>query len=345
MVEPVILGWDIGGAHLKVAAVRGARVVGVLCLPCPLWQGVGELDRALAKAIAKMPRAGFHAVTMTGELADCFRDREQGVKAILARFARIAPVERTRIFAGRMGFLAQRKATSCTREVASANWLASAQFVAGASRDALWIDVGSTTTDLVPIRSGEVKADGFTDADRLARGELVYTGVARTSIMALARHMRLRSRVIPVMAEHFATTADVYRLIGELPRGADLLAAADNGAKTAEASARRLARMIGCDLDSAPMREWKRSAAHLAALQLELIEDSCRRVLSRQAISPRAPVVGAGVGRFLARRVARRLRRPYCDFDSLVQAAQRWSSRISDCAPAVATALLASECL
>src|SRR5579859_7711965 len=178
MPADVVLGWDIGGAHLKVAAVdRKGKVMQAVQLPCPLWLGLDHLDRAISAALAQMPQASLHAVTMTGELTDLFRNRAQGVKSILSCFARRAPVERTYIYAGAAGFLTPRDAARTIGAVASANWAASAQLVASLLPDALFIDIGSTTTDLVPIRDGVLEVRGFGDADRLACEELVYTGV------------------------------------------------------------------------------------------------------------------------------------------------------------------------
>src|SRR5258706_13744125 len=91
MSADVVLGWDIGGAHLKVAAVdRKGRVVRVVQLPCPLWLGLEHLDRAISTALARVPSARQHAVTMTGELNDFFRNRGQGVESIIAHFSKQA---------------------------------------------------------------------------------------------------------------------------------------------------------------------------------------------------------------------------------------------------------------
>lgn len=344
MPADVVLGWDIGGAHLKVAAVaRKGRVVQVVQLPCPLWLGLDHLDRAISTALAQMPGANLHAVTMTGELTDFFRNRAQGVKSILLRFAKQAPAERTYVYAGPAGFLTLRSAMQKSDAVASANWAASAQLVASLLPDALFVDIGSTTTDLVPIRGATLEVRGFSDADRLASEELVYTGVVRTPIMALANRIPFDGQWIPAMAEYFATTADVYRLTGELPEGADQLPAADNGGKTVRDSARRLARMIGRDLESAPLAQWKQCARHLADLQLWRIRQACERVLSRIGSVDRGPLVGAGTGRFLARKLASHLDRRYRDFDSLIDAAPDAASWASSCAPAVAVALIAQR--
>ena len=344
MPSDIVLGWDLGGAHLKAAAVaRSGNVLWVRQLPCPLWLGLEQLDRAVASVLEEQPGARWHAVTMTGEMTDFFRNRAQGVSGILSRFGRQVPASRTLVYAGMSGFLTPQRAAKTPDTVASANWAASAQLVASRVPDALFVDIGSTTTDFVPIRNGKLAARGHSDYERLTCEELVYTGIVRTPVMALVDRIPFEGNWIAPMAEYFATTADVYRLTGELPEGADQLPAADNGGKTMRDSARRLARMIGRDLESAPLSAWRQCARHLAEMQLWKIRQACDRVLSRADVAERALVVGAGVGRFLARKLADQLVRRYRDFDSLVEAAPDVSSWASSCAPAVAVAVLAQS--
>jgi len=341
MPSDIVLGWDLGGAHLKAAAVaRKGKVLWVRQLPCPLWLGLEQLDRAVASVLEEQPGARWHAVTMTGELTDFFRNRAQGVTGILSCFGRHLPASRTLVYAGMSGFLTPQRAAKNPEAVASANWAASAQLVASRVPDALFVDIGSTTTDIVPIRDGKLAVRGHGDYERLACEELVYTGIVRTPVMALVDRIPFEGNWIAPMAEYFATTADVYRLTGELPEGADQLPAADNGGKTVRDSARRLARMIGRDLESAPLSAWRQCARHLAELQLLKIRQACDRVLSRVKEAERAPLVGAGVGRFLVRKLAAQLGRRYRDFDGLGDTAPDVASWASSCAPAVAVAVL-----
>lgn len=341
MRPEALIGWDIGGAHLKVAAVDAhARLTRVRVIPCMLWLGLEQLDRAVASALAGMPAGRLHALTMTGELADLFRDRAQGVRSILARFTRQVPAQCVRVYAGAAGFLTPQRAAHDSAAVASANWAASAELVASRYRDALFVDIGSTTTDIVPIRAGRLAARAVTDAQRLACEELVYSGVVRTPVMALAQRIAFGGRRIPVMAEHFATAADIYRLTGELPRGADRLPSADQQGKSVRASARRLARMIGRDFEAGALAQWRRCAGDLAQVQLAQLRAACERAGAKVARTADAPMVGAGTGRFLVRKLARQLGMRYRDFATLIDAAPGVRAAASDCAPAAAVALL-----
>jgi uncharacterized hydantoinase/oxoprolinase family protein len=144
------------------------------------------------------------------------------------------------------------------------------------------------------------------------------------------------------MAEAFATSADVYRLTRELPGDADQMPSADGAGKSRIDSARRLARMLGRDLEMAPLSAWEQCARFLADAQLWSIQQACERVLSGAALPARAPLVGAGVGRFLAQKLARRLGRPYREFSALLPLRTADAAWAASGAPAAAVALLAN---
>jgi probable H4MPT-linked C1 transfer pathway protein len=341
MPPELATGWDLGGAHLKAAqAMPDGRLATVLQLPCRLWLGMDEFAQGLTEARAQLQPSRRHGVTMTGELADLFADRAEGVARLSQAMAAAFPGDDIRLYAGDKGFVA---AADDWRSIASANWHASARFVARSRPSGLFVDVGSTTADIVPIRDARIEAIGYADDERLVSEELVYTGVTRTPVMAIADTVPFAGQRQRLMAEHFATMADVHRLTGELPEDADQLPTADGRGKTAEDSARRLARMLGRDLASATIEDWRRLALHLAERQRQMLLSAIDRTLSRGILGIDAPVVGAGVGRFLVREVAHRLQRAYVDFAELVTgepAAREWAARG---APAAAVAILATE--
>ena len=338
-----IVGWDLGGAHLKAAHLdnRGA-VRQVIQLPCPLWLGLDQFRRAVDEVLAALP-AGiqYHAVTMTGELVDLFESRVHGVQQLAAVMEeKLAPTAMG-FYAGGDGFLQAGAVAGTADKIASSNWLASASFVSQSVPEALFVDIGSTTTDVIICKDSDVLARGSNDHQRLLSGELVYTGVVRTSLMAETEKVPFRGEWVPLMAEHFASMADVYRVTGELPLHADQLPSADGGPKTLAASARRLARMLGLDLDAARMEDWTRLAAYLSELQLQRLTRACELSLSRGLLGQDAYVLGAGVGRFLVAKLADRLHRQYMDFASLLDMTALQFGDPADCTPAVAVARLA----
>lgn len=336
-----VAGWDIGGAHLKAARIENGAVEEIRQTVCPLWLGEDRLKQALLNAGEKFLVAPLHAVTMTGELAENFASRAEGVRRILELCAKELRGE-IAVYTTRGGFVSPEQAAKLWSEVASANWHATAAAVARLIPDALLIDIGSTTTDIVPIMDGKVAARGFTDAERLAHGELVYTGVIRTSLMALSDRAPFRGAWQPLAAENYATSADLYRLSGELDERDDLYPASDGRGKSAEECLARLARMLGRDTDEARPESWQPAVAYFRERQIRLIHDKALQVISAGALSPAAPVVGAGAGYFLAGEAAKRLGRSYKDFGELVPGLAETQRLARLCAPSVAVALLAS---
>ncbi len=327
---------------MKLATIEGNRVVNVVQIPCPIVTKRSKFDQAVEAALRLAPSPAVHAVTMTGELSDVFDDRAEGVSYLIGLTRKAAAGQELRIYAGRSGFLAAEEAERRPMDVASANWHATAALIARRSPGALLVDVGTTTTDLIPIESGAVAARGATDAERLAEGELIYTGVVRTPVMAVAHSAPFKGRVQRIAAERFATMADVWRLAGELPDDADPYPAVDQRGKSPAESAARLARMLGRDASEVGLAEWRALARYFADCQLAEIEHAARQLAERDRVSVDAPVIGAGCGRFMAKQLAARLGRSYLDFAAMLDVAPEAREIAARCAPAVAVALLAS---
>jgi probable H4MPT-linked C1 transfer pathway protein len=350
LMQDNIIGWDIGGANLKAACLnQSGNVLAVYQEYCPLWQGMQALEQALAKILAKLPeQITQHAITMTGELVDLFADRAQGVRAIIALMQKNLSQQSIAVYAGRLGFI---KAADVSVEhyddIASANWLASVSYVAELIEQGLFVDIGSTTTDIILLQNHQVNALGYTDFQRLTTGELVYTGLVRTAVMAVAQSVYFAGNEVGLMSEYFATMADVYRLTHELNEQHDQSDTADGQAKTIQASAQRLARMLGCDVQDFTMPQWQQLAYAIREQQLLRIQQASQKILSRLDNRENIVLIGAGVGRFLVQAVAQRLGFAYKDFSELFVAefAQENSDTkamaVADCAPAVCVAFLA----
>ncbi|HEX2448137.1 MAG TPA: hydantoinase/oxoprolinase family protein [Methyloceanibacter sp.] len=338
----VVMGWDLGGANLKLAQIDDGRVTRVACIPCPLRQDRSKFDAALDEALPLCPPGAAHAVTMTGELSDVFSGRAEGV-AYLVDMMRSATDGEALFYGARSGLLDCIRAVERSADVASANWHASAALAAQVVTEGLFIDVGTTTTDLVPIKDAATAVRGYSDGERLTENELVYTGVVRTPVMAVARNAPFKGRMQRVTAERFATMADVWRLMGELPEGADPYPTPDLAGKSTEASVARLARMLGRDASEAGLLAFVDLAQHLAECQVAEIEEAARMLLAREELAEEAPVIGAGCGRFIAGKLAARFGRPYYDFAELIDCAPEARDMAATCAPAVAVGLLAER--
>jgi len=337
----VVTAWDLGGAHLKVAQGDDQGcLLAVRQIPCPLWRGLEELERAVREALAGLPRAAsVHYITMTGELADGFSSRRQGVVGIAACMARLLPATGLRFYAGPTGLIPAPRVESHWREIASANWHACARYCGVLSRPALFMDIGSTTTDIIPLAERPLHA-GYTDAERLACEELVYSGVIRTPVMAVARRVPYQGEWQLLAAECFATMADVYILCGDLNPDQLQDDCADGGDPGEQGSAIRLARMLGRDLETEGLERLRSLARYLQRSQRRCWGDAVARILSRQAQSGDTLFIGAGVGRFQVQRLAAELGCEYIDFADVAKVGAALRQAAADCAPAVALSLM-----
>jgi (4-(4-[2-(gamma-L-glutamylamino)ethyl]phenoxymethyl)furan-2-yl)methanamine synthase len=337
-----VVGWDIGGAHLKAARVENGRITAAIQVAAPLRLGLERLAQAFAEAKALIGQADCQAITMTGELADTFSSRAEGVGALTAAAVRELAHSRVMVYAGRAGFVPPTDAAKHAVDIASANWFASASVVSRAIGSSLFMDMGSTTTDIVPIVNGAIAARGYTDAERLVTGELVYTGLVRSFLMATADRAPFAGRWTELIHENFANMADVHRILGSLPDGADQMESADGRAKTIAASQARLARIVGRDVDDADASAWTALAQYFAEAQIRAVTDGGMLVLSRGQLTANAPVVAAGIGAGLLQEVARRLSRDCIKFETLIDTAPSVRTTVSSVAPAAAVAILGS---
>ncbi len=340
----VVIGWDIGGAHVKASRLEDGRLTDAAQWPAPLWQGLQHLDEALEAAGTRWHGLGghAHAVTMSAEMTDLFEDREAGVAALVGHLYRRLG-SGARFYAGGTDWLAPEPARRQWRRVASANWLATAHYAAKQLGEALLLDVGSTTTDIVPLHAHEPCPRGRSDAERLACGELVYLGIARTPLCALAERIGWQGRELNVMNEFFASSADIYRLCGELDPAHDQHPAADGGPKDLAGSRRRLARMIGHDARDADDAAWRELALRWRARLEDRILANLERVLAEARLDAQAPLLAAGCGGFVAARLARRLARPCIAFHQLAGAPDALAAWTDICAPAAAVAGLYAQ--
>jgi (4-(4-[2-(gamma-L-glutamylamino)ethyl]phenoxymethyl)furan-2-yl)methanamine synthase len=338
----ITAGYDVGGAHLKVALAEDGRTIAVRQIACPLWRGLDRLDTALAEAAPLVARADRHAATMTGELCELFPDRRSGVDAILDRLAALLSPEMM-IWMGPRGFGGIEEARADPMHVASTNFLASATLVGRRMADALLIDMGSTTTDIIPIIGGKPSPRGLTDGERLATGELVYTGLTRADVSVVARSARFGGHMQRLAAGGFANMADARRILGELPDGVDQYDTLDGRGKSVEESVARFARCFGRDAVDAHIDDWRAAAREIAERQTDDIRAAIDEVLALAALPKAAPVVAAGIGAAQIETFAASIGRPSRTFAALANAAPdcaEWATRY---APAAAVALLAQH--
>lgn len=240
------IGLDIGGANLKFADSDGrANHVAF-----PLWQRPHELEQTLRLAIAEFKPPDAFAVSMTGELADCYPSKQDGVEQIVRATMNATESTPTFFWQTPGEFVDAKTAIEFPMLTAAANWHALATWAARMIPDGsgLLIDVGSTTTDIVPLHNGIPVPNGRTDLQRLKSAELVYRGVKRTPMCAVLDEIRLaEGDAVRPAAELFATMWDAFLLTGDLVEDPDNTATADGRPATRTYARHRMARMLCAD--------------------------------------------------------------------------------------------------
>jgi probable H4MPT-linked C1 transfer pathway protein len=330
------LGLDIGGANLKAADGRGWAQ----SISFALWRNPQELPGALEGILRAAPNATGLAITMTGELCDCFSSKAEGVRHILSAVDKVSRGIDTCVYLVDGRFVTIAEALETPKLTAASNWHALASFASRflPERTGLVIDIGSTTTDIIPLVEGRVAAVGRNDMQRLVSRELIYRGVGRTPICAMMSALPVNGKSCPIAAEMFATSADAYVLTGDLIEDPHADWTADGRPLTKEHAWQRLARQICADASDLAPGDIERMATSVRDAQHDELVSAVGAVATRMVVQPRACIV-SGAGEFLARSAVNRLWLG-CEVISL---AEKIGVEASQCAPAHAVAMLATE--
>ena len=329
-----VLAFDVGGANIKAADGLGW----VHSEPFELWRRRQLLPATLERII--LDRRPHRVVaTMTGEIADCYPSRAEGVADIVAALVAAAgPGREVDIYRVDGALVPPADAVARPLKVAAANWHALARLaaaLAGCERGFL-IDVGSTTTDIVPLLDRAPAPSAHDDPSRLAAGELVYTGVERTPVAAIVRRLPWRGRMHPLASELFAQSRDAWILLGGLNEQPDSFDTADGGPATRDAARRRLARMLLADPDTVAHAEAVAMAERCADQQSRVVARAIGQVAAAVGWRPQH-VVLSGHGECLARRALDRLGWT----PTIVSLPAMLGAGVSRAAPAHALALIA----
>ena len=315
----MILGLDIGGANTKAASSDGLFAASIYL---PLWKGA-PLEEALSSIARSQPQAEAVAVVITGELADCFSSKREGLERLMACVKRSFSVPS--YFWGTGGFN-----WNDVLELAAANWSASAAFLGREEHDCLFVDMGSTTTDIIPILSGRAAA-ARTDFLRLAAGELVYMGLLRTRLDSILPAARIGGISVPLVPELFSIMADARLALGQISPEGYSCDVADGAGRDRHSALRRLARCVCADLEEIGEAGALAIARQACCRQKEILVAAISRQAAEHGLDK---VVAAGTGEVLIAEAA-----AFLGMDCL-RISEKYGRKISDVFPAYAVARL-----
>ncbi len=294
-----VVGIDIGGANLK-ASNRATSISHAF----PLWKSPDELVGALQLLLSRYSTSSRIAATMTGELADCYPTRAAGVTHIVDALQKASENREVAIWQTGGEFFTTEEAIEYPELVAAANWHALATWAgrAAPSENSILIDIGSTTTDIIPIESGIPVPQGRTDLERLQSGELVYSGVRRTPLFAITPSVKVFGKPTPLAAELFATTQDVSLLLGDCTENPGSTETANSRPFTITESLNRVARSVCSDCDQLSGSEIIEIARQVRVSHIKGLAVAMKSVLGRMDSTP-TTIILSGEGEFLARKM------------------------------------------
>ena len=205
-----IAGFDIGGANTDLAIVEyengEIKDIQTVFEYLPMWsqnERLGNVLYDLIEKICPVDEIDAVGISMTAELVDAFETKAQGVLDIATTCEKLFDCPVAYIGTDKVLSLAELIANPI--EVAAANWIATSHIVAEIEKDCIFVDTGSTTTDIIPIKDGKECAKGRTDFERSATGELVYTGTLRTNLTSFVDSIPLNGETYRVASELFSS--------------------------------------------------------------------------------------------------------------------------------------------
>ena len=303
------IGLDIGGANLKAVFLPGsghdeARAIEV---PFEMWIRSAELPKALQEIIKQVDpddECRKIAVTMTGELADCFSSKKEGVAFIAEAVKKIAVDKQVSFYQVDGNWSSFETAEKNWQTIAASNWHAMARFGAQflPKQTGMIIDIGSTTTDVIPVADGEPKAIGTTDFTRLKNFELIYAGVGRTPVCSLIQSICVEGQQIGLARELFATISDAFIHLNILPEDSSDNNSADGCSNSRAHAEQRLARMVCSDVTDLESEIIDRIASDTIETYGVLLVKAIDHAIQRSENSIES-VLLVGSGSFFAERV------------------------------------------
>lgn len=341
-----VIGWDIGGANTKAALIKTwgheVKELKTATKHFPLWKrGKEQLPMVLEKL--KEQIAGAIAldgvgVTMTAELSDAYGSKREGVTHVLDCVAKVFTDVPVYILDVEANLRSMEEAKLEPLKVAAANWPATGWMVAQLIAECIILDIGSTTTSIIPVVDGKVAAMGKTDLEKLQNGELVYTGSLRTNVATVVSSIPIRGIMTRVSSELFALSGDVHLILGNIKEEDYTTETADGRGKTRMECLARLARAVCADIEMLSELEIVEMARYIYEAQVEQVADGLRQVYDRlkSRMKGEVPVVATGLGRnFLVRKAAQRF-----GFHQVTDLGELMGSDAAIASPSVGVALM-----
>ena len=337
--QSIYVGLDIGGAHVKAVGIDQYKKINLIFYEkCPIWKDFFLLKKTLHKLLKYLDSSKVtFGITITAELSDCFVNRTYGAKQIYKLCKGLGI---------KFYFFSLKKQNFEKRinfyDICSMNWLATGKYLEDKINEAVVIDFGSTTTDIIIIKNQKIVNRYFSDFDRINNFELIYTGFTRTPLFAIARKIVVNNNVYNLIPELFSTTADLYRVNKLLNKDLDLFDSADNRSKSKLNSLKRISRNFGFDFEkNNPLIN--ELIDTLLEIQKNQIFHCTKKLIKQNNIKSCTPIVPCGIGQNIIENHAIKLGYKIKKFSDYLIGGEKEKYHASMHAPAVSCALLISK--
>lgn len=294
-----IAGLDIGGANTDLAIIDfkegNIEKIAIDYEYLPMWSNNHDLVDTLKRLIEKItPLDSLDGVSisMTSELVDAYETKHEGVMDVVLKCEELFNSKIA--FVGVDGMISLEEVKENPLKVAAANWIGTSQIASLISENCIFIDTGSTTTDIIPVINGKECSRGRSDFERLATGELVYTGTLRTNLASFLDKIPLNGKDYRIASELFAQTADVYMVLDKITENDYICDTFDGNGKEKIDCMRRISRVVCSDLEELSEDEIIEISKFIHEKQVEQIADGLKQVADYHKIDT---VVTTGLGK------------------------------------------------
>lgn len=299
-----VVGWDIGGANIKLAYLSTynnmIEDVKVVIKYFPIWKrGKEKLGDALKSILSEheIDDVDLMVTTMTAELSDVYFSKREGVNHIITTMEDTFPDIQIKFLDVDGNLVRPAEAKRDPLRIAAANWYATGWIASKLSDDCLVVDVGSTTTSIIPVINGKVAAKGKNDLEKLIIGELVYTGALRTNIAAITQYVPYKESTVQVSSEYFAQSGDVHLLLGNISKDDYTADTPDGRGVSIDEAAARIARVICADLDLLSMEDILKIAKYVYGCQINQIVNGLNKLIENFNLNLKSyPAYTTGLG-------------------------------------------------
>jgi len=226
-------------------------------------------------------------------------------------------------------------------KVASANWAATGWMISQLIENCIVVDVGSTTTSIIPVINGKIAAEGRNDLEKLQNGELVYSGSLRTNVATIVNDIPIQGMTARVSSELFAQSGDVHLLLDNIKEEDYTAETCDGRGKTRREAMARLARVVCADIDMLTEQEIRDMAKFVYDKQVEQITGGLKQVYERikPLLQKKIRVIVTGLGRnFLARKAAEK-----AGFSEVMDMSELVGAEAAVMSPSVGVALMVAS--